>query len=113
MVTVTQLPASSRILSCLDCVGSAPQTSRTIRAVGIILCKNDKHLNFQVGIYCSKPDDGWQDASDMIDGPLARRLGGESKTGREILWSGCGECFVCAEYRTYICVKFGIAVSSK
>ena len=29
----------------------------------IILSKNDKHLNFQVGIYCSKPEDGWQDAS--------------------------------------------------
>ena len=28
-----------------------------------ILCKNDKHLDFQVGIYCSKPVDGWQDAS--------------------------------------------------
>lgn len=29
----------------------------------IILCKNDKHLNFQVGIYCSYPEDGWQEAS--------------------------------------------------
>ena len=29
----------------------------------IILCKNDKHLNFQVGIYCSNPEDGWQEAS--------------------------------------------------
>ena len=28
-----------------------------------ILSKIDKHLNFQVGIYCSKPVDGWQDAS--------------------------------------------------
>ena len=29
----------------------------------IILCKNDKHLDFQVGIYCSNPEDGWQEAS--------------------------------------------------
>lgn len=29
----------------------------------IILCKNDKHLCFWVGIYCSTPEDGWQDAS--------------------------------------------------
>lgn len=29
----------------------------------IVLCKNDKHLRFWVGIYCSKPEDGWQDAS--------------------------------------------------
>ena len=29
----------------------------------IILSKIDKHLDFQVGIYCSKPVDGWQDAS--------------------------------------------------
>ena len=29
----------------------------------IILCKNDRHLNFQVGIYCSRPEDGWQEAS--------------------------------------------------
>ena len=28
-----------------------------------ILSKIDKHLDFQVGIYCSKPVDGWQDAS--------------------------------------------------
>lgn len=29
----------------------------------IILCKNDKHLCFWVGIFCSKPKEGWQDAS--------------------------------------------------
>lgn len=29
----------------------------------IILSKIDKHLCFWVGIYCSKPVDGWQDAS--------------------------------------------------
>ena len=29
----------------------------------IILCKNDKHLDFWVSIYCSKPQDGYQDAS--------------------------------------------------
>lgn len=65
MVTVTQLPASSRILP-----GFISANTRN-RNWGKF--KNDKHLNFQVGIYCSKPDDGWQDASDMIDGPLARR----------------------------------------
>lgn len=31
----------------------------------IVLCKNDKHLNFWVSIYCSKPQDGCQDASVM------------------------------------------------
>ena len=29
----------------------------------IILSKNDKHLCFWVGIYCSRPQDGWQDAA--------------------------------------------------
>lgn len=29
----------------------------------IIICKNDKHLCFWVGIYCSQPVDGWQNAS--------------------------------------------------
>lgn len=29
----------------------------------IILSKNDKHLNFWVGIYCSQPENGWQEAS--------------------------------------------------
>ena len=29
----------------------------------IILSKNDKHLDFWVGIYCSQPIDGWQEAS--------------------------------------------------
>lgn len=29
----------------------------------IIISKNDRHLCFQVGIYCSRPEDGWQDAS--------------------------------------------------
>ena len=29
----------------------------------IILSKNDKHLCFRVGIYCSQPIDGWQEAS--------------------------------------------------
>lgn len=29
----------------------------------IILCKHDKHLSFWIGIYCSQPDQGWQDAS--------------------------------------------------
>ena len=29
----------------------------------IILSKNDKHLNFHVGIYCSRPEGGRQDAS--------------------------------------------------
>ena len=29
----------------------------------IIICKNDKHLCFWVSIYCSLPEDGWQDAS--------------------------------------------------
>ena len=29
----------------------------------IILSKNDKHLCFWVGIYCSQPEDGWQEAS--------------------------------------------------
>ena len=29
----------------------------------IILSKNDKHLCFWVGIYCSRPEDGWQEAS--------------------------------------------------
>ena len=29
----------------------------------IIICKNDKHLCFWVGIYCSRPEEGWQEAS--------------------------------------------------
>ena len=29
----------------------------------IILSKNDKHLCFWVGIYCSQPENGWQEAS--------------------------------------------------
>ena len=29
----------------------------------IILSKNDKHLCFWIGIYCSQPIDGWQEAS--------------------------------------------------
>lgn len=29
----------------------------------IIISKNDRHLSFWVGIYCSKPVDGWQEAS--------------------------------------------------
>lgn len=29
----------------------------------IILCKNDKHLCFWVSIYCSLPEDGWQETS--------------------------------------------------
>lgn len=29
----------------------------------IILSKNDRHLCFWVGIYCSQPIDGWQEAS--------------------------------------------------
>ena len=29
----------------------------------IILCKNDRHLCFWVSIYCSLPEDGWQDTS--------------------------------------------------
>lgn len=29
----------------------------------IILGKNDKHLCFWVGIFCSKPEDGWQEVS--------------------------------------------------
>ena len=29
----------------------------------IILYKNDRHLCFWVGIFCSKPEDGWQDVS--------------------------------------------------
>ena len=29
----------------------------------IILSKNDKHLCFWVSIYCSLPEDGWQEAS--------------------------------------------------
>lgn len=29
----------------------------------IILCKDDKHLCFQVSIYCSRPEDGWEDAA--------------------------------------------------
>lgn len=29
----------------------------------ILICKNDKHLCFWVGIYCSKPIGDWQDAS--------------------------------------------------
>lgn len=29
----------------------------------IIISKDDRHLNFRVGIYCSLPEDGWQDAA--------------------------------------------------
>lgn len=29
----------------------------------IILSKNDRHLCFWVGIYCSLPEEGWQEAS--------------------------------------------------
>ena len=29
----------------------------------IIICKNDRHLCFWVGIYCSRLEDGWQEAS--------------------------------------------------
>ena len=29
----------------------------------IILSKNDKHLCFWVSIYCSRPQDGWQESS--------------------------------------------------
>ena len=29
----------------------------------IIICKNDKHLCFWVGIYCSQLEEGWQEAS--------------------------------------------------
>ncbi|MBQ0024947.1 MAG: DUF2867 domain-containing protein [Bacteroidales bacterium] len=29
----------------------------------IIISKNDKHLGFWVGIYCSPQEDGWQEAS--------------------------------------------------
>ena len=29
----------------------------------IIICKNDKHLNFWVSIYCSLPEEGCQEAS--------------------------------------------------
>ncbi len=29
----------------------------------IIVCKSDRHLDFWVSIYCSKPEDGWQDAA--------------------------------------------------
>lgn len=29
----------------------------------IIVCKNDRHLCFWVSIYCSKPEDGWQQAA--------------------------------------------------
>ena len=29
----------------------------------IIICKNDRHLCFWVGIYCSRPEEGWQEAS--------------------------------------------------
>ena len=32
----------------------------------IILSKNDKHLCFWVGIYCSQPIDGWQEASGRV-----------------------------------------------
>lgn len=28
-----------------------------------MFCKNDRHLCFWVSIYCSKPEDGWQDAA--------------------------------------------------
>ena len=29
----------------------------------IVICKNDRHLCFRVGIYCSRPEEGWQEAS--------------------------------------------------
>ena len=29
----------------------------------IVICKDDKHLCFRVSIYCSMPEDGWQDAA--------------------------------------------------
>ena len=29
----------------------------------IIICKNDKHLCFWVSIYCSRPENGWQEAA--------------------------------------------------
>ena len=29
----------------------------------IVISKNDRHLSFWVGIFCSKMEDGWQDAS--------------------------------------------------
>ena len=29
----------------------------------IVIYKNDKHLCFWVGIYCSKPEHGWQEAA--------------------------------------------------
>ena len=29
----------------------------------IIISKNDRHLRFWVGIYCSLPEDGWQEAA--------------------------------------------------
>ncbi len=29
----------------------------------IIICKNDRHLCFWVSIYCSRPEDGWQEAA--------------------------------------------------
>lgn len=29
----------------------------------IVICKDDKHLCFWVGIHCSKPEDGWQEAA--------------------------------------------------
>lgn len=41
----------------------------------IIISKNDKHLNFQVGIYCSKPEDGWQEAAVTTDVKFNNFLG--------------------------------------
>lgn len=29
----------------------------------IVICKDDRHLSFWVGIYCSAPEDGWQEAA--------------------------------------------------
>ena len=29
----------------------------------IIICKNDRHLNFMVSVYCSKTEDRWQEAA--------------------------------------------------
>lgn len=29
----------------------------------IIICKDDKHLCFWVGTFCSKSEDGWQEVS--------------------------------------------------
>ena len=29
----------------------------------IVICKNDRHLCFRVGVYCSLPEDGWQEVA--------------------------------------------------